>query len=104
MKKEVIVNIRSGTAAMISAEHTGSVPDIEILKQHPEEVNRMIGVTRLLADKGYRGTPVSQISSWFHERMEFKREPGSSSKDFRSVEELVYRIQEDMGIVMDAIQ
>ena len=57
LKKEVVVNIRSGTAAMISDEYPGSVPDIEILKRHPEEVNRMLGATRLLADKGYRGDP-----------------------------------------------
>ena len=42
---------------MISDEYPGSVPDIEILKRHPEEVNRMLGATRLLADKGYRGDP-----------------------------------------------
>ena len=33
LKKEVIVNIRSGTAAMISEEYPGSVSDIEILKK-----------------------------------------------------------------------
>ena len=42
---------------MISAEYPGCVPDIEIMKRHPEEVNRMLGVTRVLADKGYRGDP-----------------------------------------------
>ena len=59
LKKEVIVNVRSGTAAMISQEHPGSVPDVEILKRHAENVNRMIGPTRVLADKGYRG--VTQV-------------------------------------------
>ena len=37
LKKEVIVNIRSGTAAMISPEYPGSVPDIEIQKRHPKK-------------------------------------------------------------------
>ena len=44
---------------MISQEHPGSVPDEEILKRHAEDVNRMIGPTRVLADKGYRG--VTQV-------------------------------------------
>ena len=57
LKKEVIVNIRSGTAAMISEEYPGSFSDIEILKRHPEQVNQMLGVTHMLADKGYRGDP-----------------------------------------------
>ena len=55
LKKEVIVNVRSGTAAMVSEACPGSVPDIVVLKRHAEEVNRMLGVTRLLADDGYRG-------------------------------------------------
>ena len=59
LKKEVIVNVRSGPAAMISAEYPGSVPDVEILTRHAEDVNRMIGPTRVLADKGYRG--VTQV-------------------------------------------
>ena len=55
LKKEVIVNIRSGTAAMISDEYPGSITDLEILKNHSGEVNRMLGATQILADKGYRG-------------------------------------------------
>ena len=55
LKKEVIVNVRSGTAAMISQEHPGSVPDVEIMKRHAEDVNWIIGPTLVLADKGYRG-------------------------------------------------
>ena len=55
LKKEVIVNVRSGTAAMISQAHPGSVTDIEVLRRHSAEVNEMIGASRMLADKGYRG-------------------------------------------------
>ena len=55
LKKEVIVNVRSGTAAMISDEHPGSVSDITVLRRHAREVNRMLGQSSMLADKGYRG-------------------------------------------------
>ena len=55
LKKEVIVNVRSGTAAMVSEAYPGSVPDIEVLKRHAEEVNNLLGVTTMLADDGYRG-------------------------------------------------
>ena len=55
LKKEVIVNVRSGTAAMISNEYPGSRADIEVLRRHAEEVNRMLGPTKMLADKGYIG-------------------------------------------------
>ena len=34
LKKEVIVNVRSGTAAVISKDHPGSVSDITVLKLH----------------------------------------------------------------------
>ena len=40
---------------MISAEYPGSVPDIEVLRRHSHEVNALLGATRMLADKGYRG-------------------------------------------------
>lgn len=55
LKKEVIVNVRSGTAAMISKEYPGSVSDITVLRLHAPEVNRMLGQSSMLADKGYRG-------------------------------------------------
>ena len=51
----MIVNIRSGTAAMISKAHPGSVSDLEVLRRHSAEVNEMIGASRMLADRGYRG-------------------------------------------------
>ena len=55
LKKEVIVNVRSGMAAMISEEFPGSVADIEVLRRHATAVNAMLGETKMLADKGYRG-------------------------------------------------
>ena len=55
LKKEVIVNVRSGMAAMVSKEHPGSVSDIEVLRRHAAEVNEMLGESKMLADKGYRG-------------------------------------------------
>ena len=51
----MIVNVRSGTAAMISVEFPGSVADITILRDHAAEVNAMLGESTLLADKGYSG-------------------------------------------------
>ena len=55
LKKEVCVNVRSGTAALISRAYPGSVHDITILREHAAEVNRMLGGRSLLADLGYRG-------------------------------------------------
>ena len=55
LKKEVIVNVRSGTAAMISKAYPGSTADIEVLRRHAAEVNQMLGPSHVLADKGYRG-------------------------------------------------
>ena len=40
---------------MVSEAFLGSVPDIEVLKRHAEEVNNLLGVTKMLADDGYRG-------------------------------------------------
>ena len=40
---------------MISEEYPGSVADIEVLRRHAAEVNEMLGETKMLADKGYRG-------------------------------------------------
>ena len=49
------MNVRSGTAAMISQEHPVSVSDITVLRRHAQEVNRLLGHSSMLADKGYRG-------------------------------------------------
>ena len=55
LKKAVIVNIRSGTAAVISKAYPGSVHDIILLRDHAAAVNRLLGRRSLLADLGYRG-------------------------------------------------
>ena len=55
LKKEVCVNVRSGTAALVSKAYPGSVHDIKILKEHAAEVNDVLGTRSLLADLGYRG-------------------------------------------------
>ena len=55
MKKEVCVNIRSGTAAFVSAGFPGSKPDIEILKEDANEINALLGGKTILADLGYVG-------------------------------------------------
>ena len=48
------VNVRSGTAAMISDTYPGSVADITVLRNNAAEVNAMLGESTLIADKGYR--------------------------------------------------
>ena len=55
IKKEVCVNIRSGTAALVSGGYPGSMPDIEILKMHATEINTLLGGKSILADLGYVG-------------------------------------------------
>ena len=55
LKKEVCVNLRSGTAALISKSYPGSVHDITILRDHAAELNRLLDGRGLLADLGYRG-------------------------------------------------
>ena len=55
LKKEVCVNIRSGTAALISPEFPGSVHDIMVLRSHVDAINEMLQGRSMLADLGYRG-------------------------------------------------
>ena len=43
LKKEVFVNIRSGTAALISKSYPGATHDMAILSSHPQEVRDLIG-------------------------------------------------------------
>ena len=50
-----MVNIRSGTAAVISKAYPWSVHDIIILWEHAGAVNRLLGRRSLLADLGDRG-------------------------------------------------
>ena len=49
------MNIRSGTAAIISKSFPGSVTDIQVLRSHADEVNAILGGSSMLADLGYRG-------------------------------------------------
>ena len=51
----MVVNVRLGTAAMISDAYPGSVADIAVLRNHAVEVNAMLGESSLIVDKGYRG-------------------------------------------------
>ena len=55
LKKEVCVNVKSGTAALISKAFPGSVHDLTIFRGHADVVNEVLGGRRLLADLGYRG-------------------------------------------------
>ena len=55
LKKEVFVNIRSGTAALISKSYPGAAHDMAILSSHPQEVRDLIGDRKVLADLGYTG-------------------------------------------------
>ena len=49
-----MVNIRSGTAAIISKAYPGSVHDIVILREHAGAINNVLGRRSLLATLGYR--------------------------------------------------
>ena len=55
LKKEVCVNVRTGTAAIISKAHPSSVHDIVILRNHAAGINDLLSGKALLADLGYRG-------------------------------------------------
>ena len=55
LKKEACLNIRSGTAAIVSKAFPGSVSDIEVLRSHSGEVNAVLAGRSMLADLGYRG-------------------------------------------------
>ena len=72
LKKEVIVNVRSGMAAMVSQENPGCFPDVEILRRHAQQVNQILGETVMLADKGYRGILTWSTVVSFRERMRSK--------------------------------
>ena len=55
LKKEVCVNVRTGTAALITPAFPGSVHDMSVLRSHAQEVRNVLGGKALLADLGYRG-------------------------------------------------
>ena len=54
-KKGVCVNIRSGTAAIISGGFPGCVHDIVVLRSQAREINETLNGRSILADLGYRG-------------------------------------------------
>ena len=54
LKKEVCVNIRSGTAAIISREFPGSVHDIVVMRSHKQLINDTLQGRSILADFGYK--------------------------------------------------
>ena len=49
------MNVRSGTAAIISPSFPGSVHDVMVLRSHAEQINDVMQGRSLLADLGYRG-------------------------------------------------
>ena len=55
LKKEVFVNIRSGTAAFVSKAFPGSAHDMRVFRSHVENVQNVIGQRQVLADLGYVG-------------------------------------------------
>ena len=55
VKKEVVVNAATGTAALVSAGRPGSVHDLTVMRANADAINRLVGGSVLLADKGYRG-------------------------------------------------
>ena len=55
VKKEVVVNSRTGTAAFVSTGRPGSVHDVTVMRGDSEAINALVGRSTLLGDKGYRG-------------------------------------------------
>ena len=55
LKKEVVVNATSGTAAFVESAFPGSIHDLTILRKSATKLVPLTEGSRLLADKGYRG-------------------------------------------------
>ena len=51
----MFVNVRTGTAALVSKAFPGSHHDIRLLRSHSEEVQNLLGDRKALADLGYAG-------------------------------------------------
>ena len=49
------MNSRTGTAAFVSTGRPGSVHDVTVMRSDSEAINRLVGRSTLLEDKGYRG-------------------------------------------------
>ena len=84
LKKEIIVNIRSGTAAMISDEYPGSITDLEVLKITQKKSMECLEQLRYWLIKDTEGLRASQILS-FRMRMKYRKERDSSWKVFLDV-------------------
>ena len=55
IKKEVVVNARTGSAALVSPGRSGSVHDLTVMRGNADTINRLVGDAVILGDKGYRG-------------------------------------------------
>ena len=94
----MIVNVRSGMAAMASKKHPGSVSDIEVLRRHAAEVNEMVGESKMLADKGYRCDPLvpnCQVVS--NENLAEMNARLIVERFFRAPEKPFHRLFKEMG-------
>ena len=49
------MNVRTGTAALVSKAYPGSFHDIRILREHADQMNELLGERKMLADLGYVG-------------------------------------------------
>ena len=85
-------------AAMTSKEYPGSVADIEVLRRHANEVNEMLGETKMLADKGYRGDPL--VPNCLVVSQDNQAETNARlvvERFFRSLEKLLHCLFTEMG-------
>ena len=55
LKKEVVVNARTGTVAFIPPACPGSMHDLVVMRRSATTLNQLAGGSVILADKGYRG-------------------------------------------------
>ena len=55
LKKDVVVNATTGTAAFVESAYPGSIHDITNLRKSATHLIRITQGSTLLADKGYRG-------------------------------------------------
>ncbi|ELP86300.1 hypothetical protein EIN_014230 [Entamoeba invadens IP1] len=55
IKKEVIVNAESGTAAFVSQGKPGAQHGMKLLKETAQEISHMLGGKKMIGDKGYKG-------------------------------------------------
>ena len=72
MKKEVIVNVVSGTASYVSPSFPGSINDITVLQNTSKDIIKLLNGTDIIGDKGYRSmnkyVPTGKVASDVIER------------------------------------